>query len=382
MKSLLLIPLFLGSLSVCAQESFRKSYEIPGAIQMEGLESRTLDQDLTIAVAGPANIHEEPVAGKMIIKRITSGPQQITIVEGIAVMNGSGTSVVIPAGSKITTKESIHLKKEAKVKYAEVANHPNILPADKLKIKTKTEATYPDGAVLEFKEELDLPGGKAQRVKRITVDQAFRDTLKIPVALDFESTKADKGFVKFDEDKIWINPNLINFESEGMYYYQLTNRQTLKLKFTEWTVSALTLPIKYRFSGDKDGKSLSEEFTTSVNLNLFAGYAFSGLSKFHHREKVGNVTNTRKWTVGGLIGASTVTLNKGNTTAAQDPIKDDTEITKGLLSLGGGVTYSFNKINIGLFTGWDLSVGDRAQDWNYNKKQWLGIAVGYSLLSY
>lgn len=195
-----------------------------------------------------------------------------------------------------------------------------------------------------------------------------------------DSLKITEGYVMFDEDKVWVNPNLSgDFEDQGLYYYQLSNRQSIKLQFDEWTVSAFTIPIKYRFK-DKSSQ-ISEEFTSGVNANVFAGKAW-GRARFHHRKKVGNITNVSKFVFGVLLGTSTVTLDKNNTSAANDPITDDTKITKGLASAGLGLGGSFNKINVGFFYGYDIAIGQYASKWNYNKKPWLGLAVGYSILSF
>ncbi|WP_040415562.1 hypothetical protein, partial [Cyclobacterium qasimii] len=191
-----------------------------------------------------------------------------------------------------------------------------------------------------------------------------------------------KGFVKFDKNKLTVNPYLIkdkygDFGKRDVYYYELKNRQTIKLSFNEWTVSALTIPIKYRFKNKDDG--ISEEFTTDFNANLFIGKTLFGKTSFFHRKDVDNITNTYNLTGGILLGTSTVKLNASNTSAANQPLDSEIEHTKGLGTIGLGLSYSYNKINLGGFIGWDYSVGDNAKKWNYYKKHWIGFALGYSL---
>jgi hypothetical protein len=140
----------------------------------------------------------------------------------------------------------------------------------------------------------------------------------------------------------------------------------------------LTLPIKYRFKG-KDG--LKEDFSASINGNILFGYSI-GRTSFFYQEKVGNKSNTLKLTCGLLLGASTVTLNSSNTSKAAVPIVEDVEIVKGLATIGYGVSFSYNKINLGVFSGYDYAIGEEASKWNYNKKPWLGIAVGYLLFNF
>lgn len=184
--------------------------------------------------------------------------------------------------------------------------------------------------------------------------------------------------VKFEESKLYINPYLqSNINRNDVYYYKLKNRQTVKLSFFEGNISALTLPIKYRF---KSKNGINEDFTSSVNVNIFGGPSW-GKTSFFHREKVDNKTNTWKFTLGALIGASTVELNSENTSAANIPIEEGKKATKGLTTIGLGLTYTFNKINFGTFVGSDYAIGRNSEKWNYNKKPWIGIAVGYSILS-
>jgi hypothetical protein len=204
--------------------------------------------------------------------------------------------------------------------------------------------------------------------------------------------EAERGYIKFAGDKIWVNPNLTaDYKDEGLFYYKLSNRQTLRFKFREWSASAFTLPLKFRFNGTKSftgntgtdsTKSFSQDFATAINLNLFIGHTLFGRASYHYRDTVGSITTTERIMAGILVGASTVTLDKNNTSAARKPLTGDTKITKGLLTVGVGLTYSINKLNAGLFGGIDWSIGSDASLWNYNHRPWVGLAVGYSLFPF
>jgi hypothetical protein len=196
-------------------------------------------------------------------------------------------------------------------------------------------------------------------------------------------SKATKCYISFDKEKMWVNPYLDKDYKRDVVLYTLQNRQTVTPEFREWTVSTLLLPIKYRFSGSKDGTGFSEDFATSININAFVGFTpFRGVVRYHYREQVGSVTTTNKFMVGALVGASTVVLDKSNTSASEKRITTDEKITKGLLTLGAGATYSINKINFGGFAGFDFSVGDDAARWNYNGQLWVGLAVGYAIFPF
>ena len=188
-----------------------------------------------------------------------------------------------------------------------------------------------------------------------------------------------KAFVKFPDDKnhIIINPFLSKKDTiNSTYYIKLKNRQKEWLPFTEFTVSSLTIPLKYRFR--EKSKDISEEFTSAFNLNFFLGYSY-GNTSFMFRDKVGNKSNTWKISGGLIFGASTLKLNSSNTSSADKPIESGNTIDQGLFSFGLGTTYSFNKLNFGVFYGWDYSLGEASDKWNYNGFPWLGIGVGYSL---
>ena len=132
----------------------------------------------------------------------------------------------------------------------------------------------------------------------------------------------------------------------------------------------MTIPLKYRFSDDAN--DIGEEFTSGINLNFLLGFSY-GNTAFTFRDKVGNKTNTWKLTGGIILGASTVELNSVNTSASTSPIVSGNTINQGLFSFGFGATYSFNKLNFGVFYGWDYSLGDASEKWNYNKLPWLGF---------
>jgi len=280
----------------------------------------------------------------------------------------------IPNKSYYCGSPAIALKKVVTTKFKDLPE----LEKDSIRLK------YPIGSEINYEIEKNISGKKVKVSITIVVDEAFYQEQVIDKIVDV-TNHGIKGFVKFEKNMLIVNPYLSrdekgDFGKRDIYYYQLENRQTIKLRFSEATVSALSIPLKYRLR-DNDSE-IGEEFTTDFNANLFVGISFYGKTSFFHRKDVGNISNTRKWTGGVLIGASTVTLNPSNTAAANQPLDINTEIVKGLGTIGLGLTYSYNKINLGGFIGWDYSIGDDAEKWNYNKKPWLGIALGYSLFNF
>lgn len=266
--------------------------------------------------------------------------------------------------------ENIHLLKDTIVMY----NNMN------KKEKEEKEKIYEGIDFIEINTDEMINGKKVTIIKSIKVDSIFKTRLSTIRKIKVTDQKI-KGFVKFEDDgKIIINRYLKkdsvgNYTRYPLHYYQLENRQSINLCFQEFTVSALTLPFKYRMKGKNN--ALKEDFNTAINGNVFIGYSFAKTS-FFYQEKVGNKSNTWKITPGLLLGASSVVLDKNNTNLSNSPIIDDSKFTKGLGSIAFGLTFSFNKINFGAFYGSDYA----SSKWNYNKKPWLGIAIGYSILNF
>jgi hypothetical protein len=278
--------------------------------------------------------------------------------------------------NKITFEDcsTVTLKKVTKIKFNELTDQE----------KDSIRNIFPLGTKIEYEIEKIISGKKVKVRENTDVDDEFYQN-QVVEKTEVITRSGIKGFVKFDKNRLIVNPYLIkdkngDFGKRDVYFYELKNRQTIKLSFNEWTVSALTIPLKYRFANNDDG--ISEEFTTDFNANLFIGRTLFGRTSFFHRKDVGNISNTYKLTGGLMLGSSTVTLNANNTSAANQPLDSETELTKGLGTIGLGLSFSYNKINFGGFIGWDYSVGDDAEKWNYNKEPWIGFALGYSLFKF
>lgn len=234
--------------------------------------------------------------------------------------------------------DTVFLQTDRTIKFSEMS----ISEQDKLTRR------YPFGQIVEIKSTQAIDGKLTEIIQQVLVDSAFYHRLSQTVPAKVGTAYILKAYVKFDEDKVIVNPYLQtgssgSYSRSGISYYTLKNRQSIRLKFREVTLSALTIPLKYRFKRD----GAEEEFSTSVNGNVFAGYSW-GKTSFFHQTKVGNISNTSKFTLGVLLGASSVKLNAANTDQTAEPVTAET--TKGLGSLGVGGSYTFNKLNFGIFT--------------------------------
>lgn len=179
-------------------------------------------------------------------------------------------------------------------------------------------------------------------------------------------------------------------ESRTILFYEIPDDHTAVFNFEECTLTAITIPLKYRFRTNRnavdardpenpvDINIASEKFSSSINISLFGGYSW-GKTKFTHRKKIGNRTKTNKNTIGLLLGSSAVTLETTNTNITTTQLQGDKEGTIGTVSFGLGYIKSWNKVSFGLFTGIDKGVGRVSNTWIYNGKPWLGIGLGYDL---
>ncbi|GAB5401664.1 MAG: hypothetical protein Aureis2KO_32490 [Aureisphaera sp.] len=179
-------------------------------------------------------------------------------------------------------------------------------------------------------------------------------------------------------------------ETREVLFYEIPDDHMAIFRFTEFTMNAITIPLKYRFRTNRDAINTnenemveqisisSEEFSTSINIALFGGYSW-GKTKFTHRKKIGNRIKNNKNTIGAFLGSSAVELKGSNTNIRINQVQSDREGTIGTISFGIGYVKSWNKISLGVFYGIDKGVGRVSKNWVYDDRPWLGIGLGYDL---
>lgn len=187
-----------------------------------------------------------------------------------------------------------------------------------------------------------------------------------------------KSNLKFEDDKIYINPWLIKSGGEYVYrdkvfFYELDNRRSVKIPFRQWSFNVLTIPLKIRFGDDT-------EFSTGANLGGFFGYTW-GKTNFVHRKKIGNKEYNTKFTSGIFVGADKIEFSF--TDGVDENGEDVTKTVKtAFLSLGSGILFSYEKFTIGLTGGFDFGLAEDSKKWDYQGKPWIGASLGYNLFSF
>ena len=381
MRSALL--LFLLGISICSfgQETLYKSYKVTNFIDF--LKDGKHQYDFT-------NLTEEQKSKvKFLLKEKCSSYNDLTaenkkkidakfelvatgVIPSIELKDCAGNVYRIDKSNvdNSTTKRLIGVKET--------------LRAGTFGISKENEDTYRAG--LLFKEDklyVNLWPFK-EKTDGQDDDHQAQEGIKIMVTTYLDKDDNNENVISDDND---LN---ITKDTREVLYYKIPDDHTAKFKFTEYTMTAITIPLKYRFRTDRAAIDASdeenpvqisiesEEFSTSVNVAFFGGYTW-GNTKFTHRKKIGNRIFTTKNTIGLFVGPSAVELKATNTDITLGQPQGDREGTFGTVSFGIGYVRSWNKISVGVFGGIDKGVGRVAEAWVYDGKPWLGVGIGYDL---
>lgn len=230
------------------------------------------------------------------------------------------------------------------------------------------------------KKIVEKDGEKTTKIDTIPRDIKFKDifiTSKSTwLTRIFQPKKGRlKANIKFDGKYVYINPWLLKndkgeyIERDKVYFYELKNRQSVKIGFRQWTLNALTVPLKIRF-GDDD-----TEFSTGVNLGALFGYTW-GATNFVHRKKIDNKLYDSKFTTGIFLGADKLEFSF-------DTSDDEKETVKtAFISIGSGFLYSYQNFTVGITGGFDFGLGENVDEWKFQGKPWVGATLGYSLFTF
>jgi hypothetical protein len=253
-----------------------------------------------------------------------------------------------------------------------------------LKEEIVKEVIHKKGDSVNSQKEILINGEKNYiNDNNIILDSNIIVKVKKGVICEECPIKPKKAFVKLKDDKLYVNYFLNNdgLDNEATYYFKLKNRETITIFHSGWQISALTIPLKYRFATERKGVDLNEEFSASLNLNLMLSWTFIGHTKFTYLKNVDNSIRDHSWSLGFFIGAAPLSLDKSNTTSAgMERLGDGIELKKGLFSTGLGVNYRYNTVGVGVFLGYDYALGSKSKIWDYDSKPWLGFSLGIDVL--
>jgi hypothetical protein len=130
-----------------------------------------------------------------------------------------------------------------------------------------------------------------------------------------------------------------------------------EFRYSRWSVGALSVPFKYRFSYKDTVRQLAGE--SSVGLCLT--WDFFRSRSFDERFSI-------------IASAGLTSINPNS-------VFDDSSATKKKNTPGAsiclGVVGTVNKIQFGLIYGYDLA----DKDWVFDKKPWAAISIGYAFIT-
>lgn len=157
-----------------------------------------------------------------------------------------------------------------------------------------------------------------------------------------------------------------NFDSkravENLKYFRIL-KSSLEFYATKiirrWspTVGSVALPFKYRYQNG--------EFKKDLSISSLVGW-----------KRALNSSGSLSLTPLIGIGLSSVNLDSTNTDGKITTAEDRSAVT-----LSFGVVYQWQRLQIGIFTGYDWLTTSNTANWRYNGKNWLSIGVGISIFT-
>jgi hypothetical protein len=164
------------------------------------------------------------------------------------------------------------------------------------------------------------------------------------------------------------------------FYYELANRQTVKFRFRAISVGAITIPLQYRFPYTADnGRQIEDDFATGPTAALYGGYTWGKARYTYLKHAANEIQRDRSFTLGAFVGVSTIEVDSASSLSAAEPLTGET--TVGVASLGATGLLSFRGVEAGLFLGMDFAGGSAGRKWDYDRRPWAGLGVGFNLWS-
>ncbi|MEM9053100.1 MAG: hypothetical protein AAGC47_13690 [Bacteroidota bacterium] len=212
-------------------------------------------------------------------------------------------------------------------------------------------------------ELLKTDAGKMKFKSSLRKKETFRidpaDVRKVIV-----NKKGSFGSDKPGEGEVFASTFLLDGE----------RKETFKYHTLKGTLQALSVPIKIRpaLSGMDVLDSFPSQVSTGLNFALSGGLLWE-----YKKQLVGEKEQKRVFSIGagGMLGFSTVTLKKQNTSPDIRFEKSSLVLSPGLYVMGG-----LDRVHVGAALGWDAAIGSHNVDWVYHWKHWYGIIVGLDLI--
>jgi len=146
------------------------------------------------------------------------------------------------------------------------------------------------------------------------------------------------------------------------------------------TIGAVTIPIQYRPGyRAENGRRISESVGTGLTAAVYGGYTLGRVRYTYLNHRNNEIEKDWSITVGPFFGASTVKVDSATSLSAANPVKGEANV--GVVSPGLTVLAGFRGLEFGLFGGGDFATGSAGRRWDYDRRAWLGLGVGFNVWS-
>ncbi|MBK9256733.1 MAG: hypothetical protein IPM42_14700 [Saprospiraceae bacterium] len=170
---------------------------------------------------------------------------------------------------------------------------------------------------------------------------------------------------RFGEVDIPENELLKRVEKKNEWMYFLISEGTDKLKFTDFDLSPLVIPLKIRPAVNNNPL----QFLGDVSIGPYFGYQRG--SKSYNLSSEVTQTSITFCTFGS---PTLVNINPSN----QSDNSTNSNSVLGI-SAGVGILLDINNFQFGLVGGWDWISGTASETWTYQGKPWASFSFAYNL---
>jgi hypothetical protein len=177
-----------------------------------------------------------------------------------------------------------------------------------------------------------------------------------------------------EPDKVYLNPvpflDSLNVHLNQLAYIPLPVNEKVILTHLHTKWSAITIPFTIR-------PAIRNRLNSQVTSELKIGTALSlnhDWEVFKNR-RIDVKKNTYGFSAGLGFGLGRVTLDNGSTRLSENNYDNEEQGLVFFITPGIGLNIRGFKI-LG-FYGWDVGLTKNTRDWNYNKRPYIGVGLGF-----
>lgn len=160
--------------------------------------------------------------------------------------------------------------------------------------------------------------------------------------------------------------NLLNkVEKPSENLYILISEGSDKLRFTDFDISPLVIPLKIRPALDNNPL----QFLGDVAIGPYLGYQ-------RGTKSLNTVSQSTQTALTFCVFGSPTMINLNPSNQSNDTPNSSSVLG---ISLGAGILLDVNNLQFGLVSGWDWISGTASETWVYQGKSWLSFSFAFNL---